>query len=90
MSIATERDVSKSFKDLNGLMYCRSKCQKKKEDYSAYFINFISCIFVNTIVYLTNIKNEKYTLCEAMKENNFSKFLEAMNKKMADHKKNNQ
>ena len=40
------------------------------------------------MAYLTNIKNETYTLREAMKEDDFSKFLEAMNKEMVDYEKN--
>ena len=81
--------MSKAFKDLDRLMYCRSKRQKKKQNYSAYFINMISCISVNAIAYLTNIKNKTCTLCEAMKEDAFSKFLEVMNKEIADYEKNN-
>ena len=66
--------MSKAFKDLDELMHCRSKCQKKKQNYSAYFINTISCISVNAMAYLTNIKNETYTFREAMKDDDFSKF----------------
>ena len=55
ISVVTEGDMSKVFKDLDGLMYCRSKLQKKKQNYSAYFTNMISCIFVNAMAYVTNI-----------------------------------